>query len=168
MTLPPSGEPNFYLELGTSTTLKLYRFHVNFTTPSSSTFSGPVTITVASYSEACGGAGDCIPQPGGAPLLEGLGDRLMFPLSYRNFGDHESLVTNHSVAVGSSVGVRWYNIRSPNATPTRVSAGDLRPGLELPVDGKHQPEWEWKYLSWLQRFQFHLVSVHSGRMPGVH
>jgi hypothetical protein len=126
VTLPPSGEPNFYLELGTSTSLKLYRFHVNFTTPSSSTFSGPVSITVASYSEACGGNQNCIPQSGG-PALEGLGDRLLFPLSYRNFGDHESLVTDHSVAVGSSVGMRWYEIRSPNGTPTVFQQGTYAP-----------------------------------------
>lgn len=126
VTLPPSGEPNFYLELSASTSLKLYRFHVNFTNPSSSTFSGPVSISVASYSEACGGNGDCIPQSGG-PALEGLGDRLLFPLSYRNFTNHESLVTDHSVAVGSSVGVRWYEIRNPNGTPTVFQQGTYAP-----------------------------------------
>jgi hypothetical protein len=126
VTLPPTGEPNFYLELGTSTTLKLYRFHVNFSNPSSSTFSGPTNITVASYSEACGGFGSCIPQSGGASL-DSLGDRLMYPLSYRNFGDHESLVTDHSVTAGSSVGVRWYEIRSPNGTPVVYQQGTFAP-----------------------------------------
>ena len=59
--------------------------------------------------------------------LRDLGDRLLFSLAYRNFGDHESLVTNHSVAVGSSVGMRWYNIRSPNATPTVFQQGTYAP-----------------------------------------
>ncbi len=36
-------------------------------------------------------------------------------LAYRNFGDHESLVVNHSVTAGSSVGVRWYELR-PDAS----------------------------------------------------
>jgi hypothetical protein len=104
----------------------LYRFHVNFTNPSSSTFTGPVGIGVASYSEACGGAGNCIPQSGG-PALEGLGDRLLFPLSYRNFGDHESLLTDHSVVAGSSVGMRWYEIRGPNGTPSVFQQGTFAP-----------------------------------------
>jgi len=51
----------------------------------------------------------------------------MFRLAYRNFGDHESLVVNHSVMAGSSVGVRWYEIRSPNATPTVFQQGTFSP-----------------------------------------
>jgi len=39
----------------------------------------------------------------------------MYRLAYRNFGDHEAVVVNHSVDAGSSVGVRWYELRQ---TPT--------------------------------------------------
>lgn len=45
----------------------------------------------------------------------------MFRLAYRNFGDHESLVTNHTVAMDgntgltSQTGIGWYEIRDPNA-----------------------------------------------------
>ena len=38
----------------------------------------------------------------------------MYRLAYRNFGDHESLVVTHSVTAGSSVGMRWYELRSPS------------------------------------------------------
>jgi hypothetical protein len=51
----------------------------------------------------------------------------MFRLAYRNFGDHESLVVNHSVTAGTSVGVRWYEIRSPNTTPTVFQQGTFAP-----------------------------------------
>src|SRR6266550_3851235 len=125
-TPPPAGEPNFYLQMVAPSNLNLFKFHVDFTTPSNSTFTGPTAIPVASFSEACGG-GTCIPQPGTTQQLDSLGDRLMFRLAYRNFGDHESLVVNHSVTAGSSVGVRWYEIRSPNATPTVFQQGTFSP-----------------------------------------
>lgn len=51
----------------------------------------------------------------------------MFRLAYRNFGDHEALVVNHSVTAGSSVGVRWYEIRDPNGTPTVFQQGTFAP-----------------------------------------
>jgi hypothetical protein len=126
-TPPPSGEPNFFLELATSTSLNLYRFHVDFNNPSNSTFTGPISISVGSYSEACGGFGACIPQSGTSEVLDSLGDRLMHRLAYRNFGDHESLVVDHSVIAGSSVGVRWYEIRSPNGTPSVHQQGTYAP-----------------------------------------
>src|SRR5947209_6459373 len=125
-TPPPAGEPNFYLQMVAPSNLNLFKFHVDFTTPSNSTFTGPTAIPVASFSEACG-RGTCIPQPGTTQQLDSLGDRLMFRLAYRNFGDHESLVVNHSVTAGSSVGVRWYEIRSPNATPTVFQQGTFSP-----------------------------------------
>src|SRR5467141_854501 len=125
-TPPPTGEPNFYLQMVTPSNLNLFQFHVDFTTPSNSTFTGPTAIPVAPFSEACGGR-TCIPQPGTTQQLDSLGDRLMFRLAYRNFGDHESLVVNHSVVAGSSVGVRWYEIRSPNVTPTVFQQGTFSP-----------------------------------------
>src|SRR5262245_46296536 len=51
----------------------------------------------------------------------------MYRLAYRNFGDHESLVVNHSIATASAVGVRWYELRSPNGTPVVFQQGTFAP-----------------------------------------
>ncbi len=118
-TPPPAGSPEYELELANSNSLNLYRFHVDFGTPGNSTLTGPISIPVASYTQACPSTGTCIPQPGTSQQLDSLGDRLMHRLAYRNFGDHESLVATHSVrpGTGSASGVRWYEIRSPRTTP---------------------------------------------------
>jgi hypothetical protein len=116
---PPSGEPNLLVALGTTaTTLAYWKFHVDWTTPANSTFAGPSTLTVASYTAACGTSGTCIPQSGTTQQLDSLSDRVMFRLAYRNFGDHESLVVNDAVTAGSSVGVRWYELRLSGGNPT--------------------------------------------------
>src|SRR4051794_25021548 len=113
---PPAGSPNYLLTMGGSSSLNLYKFHVDWTTPASSTFTGPTGISVASYTRACNG-GTCIPQPGTRQKLDSLADRLMYRLAYRNFGDHQALVVNHSVRAGGNVknpvaGVRWYELRN--------------------------------------------------------
>lgn len=126
-TAPPAGSPNFFIELGTSTTLNLFKFHVDFTTPTNSTFTGPTTITISSFTDACPTTGTCIRQRGVTQRLDSLGDRLMFRLPYRNLGDHESIVATHSVTSGTSTGVRWYEIRSPNGTPTIFQSGTFAP-----------------------------------------
>jgi hypothetical protein len=125
-TAPPTGSPNFYLAFG-SNSLDLWKFHADFVTPANSTFTGPTSIPVAAFAAGCSGGGTCIPQAGTSQLLDSLADRLMYRLAYRNFGDHESLVVNHSVTAGSSVGVRWYEVRSPNATPTVFQQGTYAP-----------------------------------------
>jgi hypothetical protein len=122
-TPPPSGEPSFFVDLSSSTSLHLYRFHVDFANPSKSTFTGPFAIPVKAYTMACGG-GTCIPQPGTSQQLDSLGDRLMFRLAYRNFTDHESLVVSHSVMTSKAAsGERWYEIRDPNGTPKVFQQG---------------------------------------------
>jgi hypothetical protein len=126
-TPPPAGEPNLYIELLSTTSLGLFKFHVDFNTPANSTFTGPTSIAVAGFSEACGGGG-CIPQPpGDGTVLDSLGDRLMFRNAYRNLNGTEYLVFNHSVTAGSSVGVRWYQITNPNGTPTVAQQGTFAP-----------------------------------------
>jgi hypothetical protein len=128
-TPPPAGEANTVLALGaTATTLAFWKFHVDWTTPASSTFTGPDTLTVAAYTVACGASGTCVPQGGTAQTLDSLSDRIMFRLAYRNFGDHESLVVNHAVAAGSSVGVRWYEIRQTGGgAPSLFQQGTYAP-----------------------------------------
>src|SRR6202030_4867666 len=114
---PPAGSPDYGAALGASSTQLAYRkFHTDWVTPGNTTLTGPTALTVASYALACGG-GTCIPQAGTTQQLDSLADRLMYRLAYRNLGDHESLLVNHSVTAGSSVGVRWDELRSPNGTP---------------------------------------------------
>src|SRR6266436_2355648 len=116
-TLPPAGAPNYYVGLADSTHLNFFRFHVDFTNPAKSSFRGPTLVSVAPYSEICAReiTRSCIPQPPPGEKVDGLADRVMFRLAYRNFGDHESLVVNHTVKGGLLAGVRWYEIRNPSA-----------------------------------------------------
>jgi len=129
---PATGEPDFYLNFGANV-LNLFKFHVDFTTAANSTFTGPTTISVAAFTAACSGGGTCIPQPGTSNKLDSLADRLMYRLAWRKFSDgHESLVVNHSVTVSGSkrnsvTGVRWYELRDPNGTPTVFQQGTFSP-----------------------------------------
>jgi len=129
-TAPPSGAPNYQLELGTATTLDLFKFHVDFSIPANSTFTGPTVIPVAAYTDACATTGACIPQPSGGEVLDALGDRLMYRFAYRNFGDHEALVANHSVkgSGATASAVRWYEIRSPGTSPSVFQSGTFAVG----------------------------------------
>jgi hypothetical protein len=99
---------------------------VDFITPGLSTFTGPKNITVASYTTLCPNTRACVPQPSPGEKVDGLSDRLMNRLPYRNFGDHETLVASHTVDIGGSVaGARWYEIRNPAGAPTVFQQGTV-------------------------------------------
>ena len=130
-TLPPTGAPSHWLELGkNNSSLKEFEFHVDFANPKNSTFTGPNTITVPTFTLACLGA--CIHQPSPGALLAGLGDRLMYRLAYRNFGDHEAMVVAQSVKPGNGstadAATRWYELRAtpPGSVWTLYQAGTLQ------------------------------------------
>ncbi|MDE3136105.1 MAG: hypothetical protein KGL59_06005 [Acidobacteriota bacterium] len=124
---PPAGSPNYFIDFSSTNSLNLFKFHVDWTTPSNSTFTGPAVIPVTSFSEACGG-GTCVPQSSTTQQLDSLGDRLMYRFAYRNFGSYESLVISQSVNTGSgNTGVRWYEIRSPEANTAVYQQGTFAP-----------------------------------------
>lgn len=136
-TAPPAGTDPYFAAFG-SNLLNVWRFHVDFANPANTTLTGPITTSVAAFSEACSG-GTCIPQPNTRQQLDSLGDRLMYRLAYRHFADgHEALVVNHSVATSTSKhsaqksGVRWYELR-PNATTGGLSV--FQQGTFAPADG---------------------------------
>ncbi len=126
ITAPPAGSPNYMLTFGTNS-LQLFKFHVDFNTPSNSTFTGPRAIPVAAFTPLCNGASQCVPQPGTNNKLDSLSDRLMYRLAYRNFGSRESLVVSQSVAVSGGGGVRWYEVQAPNGTPVVAQQGTYAP-----------------------------------------
>jgi hypothetical protein len=127
---PAAGEPNFVMNFNDAAdSLRLWKFKVDWATPANTKLTGPTTLPVAAFGEACAG-GTCIPQSGTSNKLDSLGDRLMYRLAYRKFADgHEALVVNHSVGANrkSQTSVRWYEIRDPNGTPVVYQQGTYAP-----------------------------------------
>jgi hypothetical protein len=118
---PAAGEPAFFMNFGKNV-INLWKFHVDFTTPTNSTFTGPTVLPVKTFVAKCFRA--CVAQPGTTQLLDALGDRPMYRLAYRQFPNGvESLTFNHSI----STGLRWYEVRSPNATPVVYQQGTWAP-----------------------------------------
>jgi hypothetical protein len=118
--LPPANAPNLFVQVDddawgySGDQLQIWQFDVNWSTPSSSTFTNIGNLPVASFdSNLCGYARNCLPQPGGVNV-DAISDRLMYRLQYRNFGAHQTLVTNHTVDVNGSdrAGIRWYELRN--------------------------------------------------------
>ncbi|NUM47534.1 MAG: Ig-like domain-containing protein, partial [Anaerolineales bacterium] len=141
-TLPPNGSPEYFVGSmdnggpygAPQDALTLWKFTVNWTTPASSSFVLANTIPVAAFDSIypCTPAGSrfCIPQPGTTNKIDILSyrQRPTWRLAYRNFGTHESLVTNQSVeAVTNRAGVRWWEIRDPNGTPVIFQEGTYAP-----------------------------------------
>jgi hypothetical protein len=143
--LPPAGAPDVFAEVDDPTgvppqsandlgfDLRLWRFHVDWSSPQASTFGNDgqpsFTLAVAPFvrAQCVYGYGDCALQKDGVQGLDVLGDRLMFRLAYRNYGDHESLVLNHTVKAGSLDGIRWYEVRNPLNAPTIYQQGTYAP-----------------------------------------
>ena len=143
-TAPPAGSVNYVLGLDTPATsnrLAYWKFHVDWTTPANTTMTGPSFLTVSTYTNSCSTLprGDCIPQGGGGTNLESLADRLMYRLNYRNLGNHEALVVNHTIEVGSGSslhsGVRWYEVRP-----------DAARNLTLFQEGTYAPDSSWRWM----------------------
>jgi hypothetical protein len=131
-TPPPLGSPNYFLNLDFGgTSLNMWKFYADFVT-NTTTLVGPTSIPVAGFQPTCFAATPCAPQLGTATLIQALGDRLMYRLAYRNFGDHEALVVNHSVKTGAVIGVRWYQLGNLGGTPTVVQQSTYAPDIGAP------------------------------------
>ncbi len=133
---PPPGMPNYYAQFDDDAwgyspdQLQVWEFKVDWASPSTSTFTKRAALATAAFdSDLCGSLRDCIPQGGSPARLDALGDRLMYRLQYRNFGSYQTLVTNHTVDVDGSghAGVRWYEIRIADGTPSIHQQGTFAP-----------------------------------------
>ena len=149
-TLPPAGAPNMFMSvddnaltpgLGSVDMMRLWQFKVDWANPGNSTFglggNPNHLLPVAPFNLlpcAINGTRGCIPQRGGTSV-DGIADRLMYRLAYRNFGTHQSLVVNHTVDVGSGrAGVRWYEVRDPAGLLPSI----YQQGSYAPADGLHR------------------------------
>jgi hypothetical protein len=145
---PPDGSPEYLVGSqdqggpygAPQDALNLWKFYADFVTPANSTLTLTNTIPITIYDTMfpCGSGRDCIPQPGVSQKIDILSyrQRPLHRLAYRNFGTHESMVTNQSVeAAASMAGIRWWEIRDPNGTPVIYQEGTYAPGVS---DGIHR------------------------------
>ena len=127
-TLPPAGAPATFVEFPGGGSYRTFHFHVDFATPANSSFTLFASPAAAGFSLLCSGTRSCVPQSGTTSRLDGIGDRLMFRLAYRNFGDHESVVGNYTVSSGSVAGIRWFELQNVTSGPvTKFQESTFQP-----------------------------------------
>ncbi len=121
---PVEGAPGYFAEWDDSSwissvdALRVWKFHVDWLNPAASTFgsSGEPDWVIPTQDvdpNMCAMARNCIPQPGTSNRLDAISDRLMHRLQYRNYGNYETLVSNHTVDVDSTdrAGIHWFELR---------------------------------------------------------
>jgi hypothetical protein len=119
-TPPPAEAPNPILRMnddafGGIDELELWNATVDWNAPSMSVVkeSDLPTAPFDSFLVCTPTARGCIPQPGTSQRIDGLSNRLMHRLAYRNFGARQSMVVNHTVDANGAglAGIRWYELR---------------------------------------------------------
>lgn len=139
-TLPPSSTTYFVGSMDNGhgygapqDALTIWEFTPDWGTPGNSTFTMVDTVSVAAFDSVfpCSpGSRSCIPQLGTSAKIDILSyrQRPINRLAYRNFGTHESLVTNQSVEATPGVGgTRWYEIRNPGSSSVIFQQGTFAP-----------------------------------------
>ncbi len=149
LSAPPPGSPNYFLTFDVGPDrLHMWAFHADFETPANSTFTQLDDILVDSFVvPVCGNFRDqCVPQLDSPELLETLSQATMNRMAYRNFGTHQSLVTNHTVGVstgggGNFAGVRWYELQIPG----EAGGGGGNPWV-LNQQQTYAPDSNWRWM----------------------
>ncbi len=145
---PPAGAPSYFMrhrdeELHgdpspspTTDKLEIWALDVDFDNSANTTFSQLPDVIVSDFdSNLCPPVAvfSCVPQPGG-PALDPLLEVIMFRLSYRNFGTHETLVAVLQTDVGDFAdhsGERWFELRKEGAGDwTLFQEGTFSPDAE--------------------------------------
>ena len=146
---PPAGSPEYIVgsmdddagDHAPFDALNMFHLNVDWSNPAAATFSFVKHVPIAQFDTVypCGpDARDCLPQPGitnPAQFLDILSyrQRPLWRLQYRNFGTHESLVTNQAVEARPGIaGVRWWELRNPRDAVLHQE------GTWAPNDGVHR------------------------------
>ena len=106
---PPPGSPNYFASVwGVTNTVRVWKFHTDWSNTANSTFTGPTNVTT---NGAWASPPKTVPEKNGNDL-DSLGPRLMVQNQYSNIGGAESLWNSQAVQGSntSQAAVRWYQI----------------------------------------------------------
>ena len=145
--LPPAGTPNFFMEwvnvtgIGNTDALYIWEFHVDWATPSNSTFGSnaqhepnAIVGTADVDPNMCDWARNCIPQPNGNGL-DAISEWLMYRLAFRVLNDGTfTVVGNHTVDVDGNdhAGIHWFQLHYDGSAWSMGQEGVYAP------DAKHR------------------------------
>ncbi len=127
-TPPPAGSPCYFIHLRNFSDhkIEIYEFDVDWNNTANSSFTLSTTLTPSTYSTNVGG----VPQPNTSQKLDDLAIFLMYRLQYRNFGTHESMVTNHTISNSGRAAPRWYEFRKTTGNWSIHQEGTYTPDTE--------------------------------------
>lgn len=123
---PPAGEPAIFMrprdtEIHGGTCpgcdlMEMWELHVDWNTPASSVLTQLPSVQMTDWDHTlCGTSGnwDCMPQPGTTQQIDPIREPLHFPLQYRNFATHETLVGCFAEDVDGTdhAAVHWFEMR---------------------------------------------------------
>jgi hypothetical protein len=133
LVAPQLGTPEYFASLqnpaqgqSTAKNLNEWVFKVNWTTPTESTFMGPISVGVNTYTQGCFNINNvtntvCVPEPSTSVTknyIDSVADRLMQRLAYRRYtgtNAYQSWLVSTTVQVGSAplsqTGIRFYELR---------------------------------------------------------
>lgn len=137
---PPSGARGLFLrpvdtEIHGGTCagcdlMEMRELFVDWAAPANSLVTQLPSIQMADWDHTlCGTSGnwDCMPQPGTTQAIDPIREPLHFPLQYRNFGTHETLVGAFAVDVDGTdhAAVRWFELRKEGSSWYLYQEGTL-------------------------------------------
>ncbi|MCB0762618.1 MAG: hypothetical protein KDC12_13910 [Flavobacteriales bacterium] len=111
--------------------LRIWEWTLDWDNPNNTSLDVMTTLDVTPFDGVFPGFGwNNIDQPGAPNSLDAIGDGLMFPAKYRDFGSHASMVVCHSVQVDDNgrAGIRWYELRDEGAGWYIFQSGTYAPG----------------------------------------
>lgn len=121
---PPAGSPCYFVALA-GNTVKLWESNIDWNNTGASSIDYLGYVAVQPYTDN----NIVISQPGTSQKLDDLAASLMYRLQYRNFGDYEVMVTNHTVNANGAgqAGVRWYELRKYDGDWEMYQQGTFAP-----------------------------------------
>jgi hypothetical protein len=123
---PPANEPAFFLrprdtEIHGGTCsgcdlMEMWQLHIDWATPASSALTALTGVQMTDWDHTLCGTGttwNCMPQPGTTQKIDPIREPIHYPLQYRNFGTHETLVGAFVEDVDGTdhAAVHWFEIR---------------------------------------------------------